>query len=61
MDIPALSTAMSQSQLLTAVDASVTKMAMDTSKQNADSMLHMMNSMHTAPHPYLGEKLDVKA
>ncbi|HYK74710.1 MAG TPA: YjfB family protein [Pseudoneobacillus sp.] len=56
MDIAALSIGMSQASLSQSVGIALTKKVMETSEQNNIQLLKMME----APHPYLGQSIDVK-
>lgn len=55
MDIAALSMGLSQANLAQNVGVALTKKAMDQSEQNMDSLLKIM-----APHPTLGNQIDIK-
>lgn len=59
MDIAALSTSMSMSNVQNAVGISVLKMAMDSSKQTSAQMNKLMESSNMAIDPNLGQNLDV--
>lgn len=56
MDITALSTGLSQSNLMTQVSASVLKLSMDTAEQ---SMENMVKLMETSVNPNLGGTIDI--
>ncbi|WP_082220192.1 YjfB family protein [Domibacillus robiginosus] len=56
MDIAALSVGMSQASLSQSVSLALTKKTMDTAQQNASQMVQML----PAPHPTLGQSVDVK-
>ncbi len=56
MDITALSTGLSQSNLMTQVSASVLKLSMDTVEQ---SMENMVKLMETSVNPNLGGTIDI--
>ena len=56
MDIAALSIGLSQASLSQSVGIALVKNAMDTSQQNAGQMLEMIQ----APHPTLGNTIDLK-
>lgn len=57
LDIAALSVNMSQSSLGQSVSLALTKMSMDSAQQNAVQMIDMLQ----APHPTLGNSIDLKA
>lgn len=57
MDIAELSIVMSQSKAQTAVGISLTKIAMDTNKDNATQMAEMIKNV--AVDPNLGSHIDV--
>lgn len=56
MDIAALSMGMSQSSLAQSVSIALTKKVMDTAQENSVQMLKMLQ----APHPTLGNSIDLK-
>ncbi|PLS16908.1 putative motility protein [Bacillus sp. M6-12] len=56
MGIASLSIGMSQASLGQKVSLALTKKIMDTSRQNANQMVEMMQ----APHPSLGKSIDLK-
>ncbi|WP_455717231.1 YjfB family protein [Anaerosporobacter sp.] len=56
MDITALSTGLSQSNLMTQVSASVLKMSMETVEQSMDNMVKLME---TSVNPNLGSTIDI--
>lgn len=56
MDITALSTGLSQANLMTQVSASVLKLSMDTVEQSMDNMIKMME---TSVNPNLGGTIDI--
>lgn len=56
MDITALSTGLSQSNLMSQVSASVLKLSMDTVEQSMDNMIKMME---TSVNPNLGGTIDI--
>lgn len=56
MDIAALSTGLSQASLSQSVGIAITKKVMDTSQQSAEQMIQMIQ----APHPNLGNSIDLK-
>ena len=58
MDIAALSIAMSQSQLMQNVSLSVADQVMETQQQQVQQMTQSMESVH-APHPNLGQMIDI--
>lgn len=58
MDIAALSVNMSQMKLASAVQISVTKLALNTATENSNQLTQMLQ---TASDPNLGTKLDVRA
>lgn len=57
MDIPMMSIISNNARIQDAASLAVTKLAMDTSKQNAANM----NEMLKIADPNLGNKLDVRA
>lgn len=57
MDITALSTSLSQSNLMNQVSTSVLKLSMDTAEQ---SMAGMIKMMETSVNPELGTTIDIK-
>ncbi|MBM7701438.1 YjfB family protein [Metabacillus iocasae] len=63
MDIAALSIALNQTNIQNQSSLSMMKMTMDVSKQNGNSMIELLqsNTLPQAPHPYAGQKLDLKA
>lgn len=58
MDIAALSIAMSQSQLMQNVSLAVADKVMETQQQQVQQVTELMESAH-APHPNLGQMIDV--
>lgn len=58
MDIAALSMAMSQTQLMQNVSLAVAGKVMETQQIQAQQMTEMMESAD-APHPTLGQKIDI--
>ncbi|MCE4047991.1 MULTISPECIES: YjfB family protein [Bacillaceae] len=56
MDIPALSVSMHQASLSQSVSLALTKMSMDNTQQTATQMMEMLQ----APHPTLGNSIDLK-
>ncbi|WP_442599811.1 YjfB family protein [Neobacillus sp. D3-1R] len=56
MDIAALSIGMNQASLSQSVGIALTKKVMETSEQNSVQLLKMME----APHPHLGQSIDIK-
>lgn len=56
MDITALSSGLSQANLMTQVSASVLKLSMDTVEQSMDNMIKMME---TSVNPNLGGTIDI--
>lgn len=56
MDITALSTGLSQANLMSQVSASVLKLSMDTVEQSMDNMIKMME---TSVNPDLGGTIDI--
>ncbi|MCP3760920.1 YjfB family protein [Domibacillus sp. A3M-37] len=56
MDIAALSMGMSQASLGQNIGLALTKKTMDMAQQNANQMVQMLQ----APHPTLGNSIDVK-
>lgn len=58
MDIAALSVAMSQSNVSTAVNTSLMKKALDDGTENATQMIQSINQ---SSNPNIGTKLDVMA
>ena len=63
MDIAALSIVMKQAQVKQQASLSVMKSAMNTAENNAVALLDMLNQStgQTVSHPYLGQKVDLKA
>lgn len=64
MDIAELSMVLSQTKVKHQASLSVTKMAMDTGKGQANDMLKMLEGASPAgsqvPHPNLGNTIDIK-
>jgi len=62
LDIAALSTVMKQAQVKQQASLSVMKSAMSTAEMNGAALIDMLNNSTTqqAPHPYLGNQIDVK-
>ena len=58
MDIAALSIAMSQSQLMQNVSLAVADQVMEKQQQQAQQVTELMESAH-APHPNLGQMIDI--
>lgn len=58
MDIAALSIAMSQMQLAQNVSLAVTDMAMEQQQANIEQLTEMMAET-AAPHPTLGQTIDI--
>lgn len=56
MDIAALSVGMNQASLGQSVSIALTKMSLDNTQQNAIQMMEMLQ----APHPTLGNSIDLK-
>lgn len=56
MDITALSSGLSQANLMTQVSTSVLKLSMDTVEQSMDNMIKMME---TSVNPNLGGTIDI--
>lgn len=56
LDIPALSVSMHQASLSQSVSLALTKMSMDNTQQTATQMMEMLQ----APHPTLGNSIDLK-
>ncbi|MBS5934817.1 Putative motility protein [Anaerosporobacter mobilis DSM 15930] len=56
MDITALSSGLSQANLMSQVSASVLKLSMDTVEQSMDNMIKMME---TSVNPNLGGTIDI--
>lgn len=56
MDITALSSGLSQANLMSQVSASVLKLSMDTVEQSMDNMIKMME---TSVNPNLGGAIDI--
>lgn len=56
MDITALSSGLSQANLMSQVSASVLKLSMDTVEQSMDNMIKMME---TSVNPDLGGTIDI--
>lgn len=56
MDIAALSIGLSQASLGQSVGIALVKNVMDTEQQNANQMVEMLQ----APHPDLGNSIDLK-
>lgn len=63
LDIAALSIVMKQAQVKQQASLSVMKSAMNTAENNAVALLDMLNQStgQTVSHPYLGQKVDLKA
>ncbi|MDQ2085092.1 YjfB family protein [Herbivorax sp. ANBcel31] len=63
MDVAAMSTMLSQSQIKQQASISVLKMAMDTGKRQMQDMTQMLNQntkqMEQAVNPSLGKNIDV--
>ncbi|MBP0723695.1 YjfB family protein [Bacillus sp. RG28] len=57
MDIAAISINMNQSTLQQNVSIALTKKAMETAQQSANQMIQMLQ----APHPTLGNTIDLQA
>jgi hypothetical protein len=57
MDIAAVSIGMNQTALQQNVSIALTKKVMDTEQQSANQMIQMLQ----APHPTLGNTIDLKA
>lgn len=55
MDIAALAMDMKQTQLMQQVSIAVTKQAMDFEQQSTEQLLEIMD----APHPTLGQSIDI--
>lgn len=65
MDIAAMSMNLSQAKISEMAGISVMKMAMDTSKENANAMAEMLSSssvqvMEKSVTPHLGNTIDIK-
>ncbi|KGR83397.1 YjfB family protein [Lysinibacillus odysseyi] len=58
MDIAALSITMSQAQLMQNVSLAVAGKVMETQQMQIQQVTEMMESMD-APHPDLGQKIDI--
>jgi len=56
LDIAALSISMHQASLGQNIGLALTKMSMDNTQQNAAQMIEMLQ----APHPTLGNSIDLK-
>lgn len=56
LDIAALSIGMNQASLSQGVSIALAKKVMETSQQNANQMIEMIQ----APHPNLGKSIDLK-
>lgn len=56
MDIAALSISMSQAQLMQNVSLAVVNQAMEVQQQNTEQLVDMMD----APHPTLGNVIDIQ-
>jgi len=56
LDIAALSVGMNQASLGQSVSIALTKMSLDNTQQNAIQMMEMLQ----APHPTLGNSIDLK-
>jgi hypothetical protein len=56
LDIAALSISMNQASLSQSVEIALAKKVMETSQQNANQMIEMIQ----APHPTLGNSIDLK-
>ncbi|AWE08194.1 putative motility protein [Lysinibacillus sp. 2017] len=55
MDIAALAMSMKQAELMQNVSLAVTKQAMEFQEQSTDQLLEIID----APHPTLGQSIDV--
>ena len=58
MDIAALSITMSQSQLMQNVSLAVADQVMEMQQQQVQQVTELMESAH-APHPNLGQMIDI--
>jgi len=56
LDIAALSVNMHQASLGQSISIALTKMSLDSTQQNAIQMMEMLQ----APHPTLGNSIDLK-
>lgn len=59
MDIPALSIAMSQTELQQNVSVALSKKVMDFSQTQGEGLLQMLRTP-MAPHPTSGNRIDLK-
>ncbi|GGE50803.1 hypothetical protein GCM10011391_31950 [Pullulanibacillus camelliae] len=58
MDIPALSTGLSQAKLQQDVSVAVTKQAMDATESQSNALINMLNT--SLPHPTSGSRFDAR-
>jgi len=56
LDIAALSVSMHQASLGQSISIALTKMSLDSTQQSATQMMEMLQ----APHPTLGNSIDLK-
>ena len=61
MDIPAVSMALSQSNIQQQAGLSVMKMAMGVEKANGDAITSLASQTTPAIHPFLGVQVDIQA
>ena len=60
MDIAALSTALAQQDLGTAVGVAVAKLTMDTVEQNGANLAESLKQMEISVNPNLGSNIDIR-
>ncbi|MBP3886666.1 MAG: YjfB family protein [Cellulosilyticum sp.] len=60
MDIAALSTALAQQDLGTAVGVAVAKLTMDTAEQNGANLAESLKQMELSVNPNLGSNIDIR-
>lgn len=62
MDIAAMSVVLNQAQVKQQASLSVLKKAMTSAETNAEGLIEMLNQSvsNSAPHPYLGNKIDIQ-
>lgn len=59
MDIAALSTQLAQVNLIQNVSLAVTNMAMDAQQQMSTDLVESLETSVPAPHPTLGQTIDI--
>jgi len=62
MDVAKMSMVLNQASLQQQASLAILKKAMVTAEDNADGLIHMLQQSvgNEAPHPYLGNKIDMK-